>query len=988
MNSTPEQRLAATTTESPLLIIAGPGAGKTKTLVDRVLYLVKEKQVPAGAIMVATFTEKAAKELVTRISSRADEEKTEINIQNMRIGTLHSIFLNILKEYQQHTRLGKNYKILDDFEQKYLIFRNADRFNKIENLSLLVDGHFGWSFASKIAEFANKAAEENLELEKLSACTQSEVLPVLAEITLEYRKILEEENALDFSLIQTMTWELLKDDFVLNDLREKIQYIMVDEYQDTNRIQEQILLKLAAPKNRICVVGDDDQALYRFRGATVENILRFPEKFNKGCRSKCGNDNANECAKIELTKNFRSHPDIIKFYNKFMQNPYSGKDGNGSWDGDGGEKFRYPKIITHAKDETPKQTNYPGVVRVMGGVDTDSWESEVLDFINTLRQKKILKDYNQIAFLSYSVKSSKVKTLAAFLEKNGVPVFSPRSDMFFERREIMLVLGFYLFLFPDFFEKNLKPADEKNGGEIYAYYEKCQKTFADELRKNPNRNKDLQKFAVRIFKELHSSSKNTDYAFSDLFYMLLQFPLFKELVDVSLSSGVQDLRPVYNLAIFSQLLTRFEALNDVNILRPSKLDWVLRQLFKNYLNFLYDGGLEEYEDFDMTTPPGCVSFMTIHQSKGLEFPVTVVTSLDRSPRKSFDQIDEDIALFYRKQKPWEPLERTKYFDFWRLYYTAFSRAENLLVLSDLDTDKGERAKHQKKCPSKYFDAVYHDVPDWTHLFDKGNTLPVLADVKKSEIKHKYSFTGHVLLYEGCPLQYKFYKEIEFSGADRGSISFGTLVHETIEDIHRTVLEGGADELTKEKIDGFFNLNYAELSKSQNAYLSESVLKEARQNVQRYVDYAEANWQAVKAAEVPVTLQKENFILEGKIDLVRGSDGGIEILDFKTGKKPDVNAPKSDFERAMLDRYKRQLEVYASIVEGRTGEKISRLRLFYTGTKDGSPLVTFEYKKDSVQKTVADITETVHKIEAKDFSPKKTCAPRLCKNCDFRFYCGK
>ena len=150
-----------------------------------------------------------------------------------------------------------------------------------------------------------------MDLDILASCTESDTLPVLAAVTKEYRALLTEENALDFPLIQTMTWELLKDEFVLNELRQKIQYIMVDEYQDTNRIQEQILLKLAAPRNRICVVGDDDQALYRFRGATVENILRFAENFSAGT-----------CKKVTLSRNFRSHKDIIEFYNKYMKTPW------------------------------------------------------------------------------------------------------------------------------------------------------------------------------------------------------------------------------------------------------------------------------------------------------------------------------------------------------------------------------------------------------------------------------------------------------------------------------------------------------------------------------------------------------------------------------------------------------------------------------------------------------------------------------------------
>ena len=978
--STPEQQSVILTTEQPLLVIAGPGAGKTKTLVDRVIHLVADLNVPASSIMVATFTEKAAKELVSRISSLAHKLGLTIDISDMYIGTLHSIFLNILEEYRAHTKLARNYRVLDDFEKQYLIFRNSDRFNKIENLGVLVEGHFGWNYAKKISALVSRAAEENLDLEKLISCKECQSLPVLGAITKEYRTLLAEQNALDFSLIQTMMWELLKDDYVLNDLREKIQYLMIDEYQDTNRIQEQILLKLASPKNKICVVGDDDQALYRFRGATVENILRFQENFAKG-----------ECKKIELNQNFRSQKDIINFYNKYMKSPWLSvdKDGStGNWEGENGESFRYGKTILHAKKTSEEQENYPGVIRVMGKAEPKTWYEEVFDFITTLKEKDVLKNYNQIAVLSYSVKNDNTRNLAQYLEEHGIPTFSPRSDLFFYRKEIRLAIGFYMFLFPRLIEDVLKPKpDYRKGEDVYSYYEDCAKNFGEEIRKDKTKHKSLLIFATQKFKELANLTDNTNYAFADLFYQILQFPLFKELIDVELDSGVQDLRPAYNLGKFSQLLTRFEAMFNVNVFVAEKksFNWILKQLFGNYLRFLYDGGIEEYEDFDMVTPSGCVSFMTIHQSKGLQFPVTMVTSLSNHPTKAFDKLDEDIAQFYHHKTPWEPLNRTKYFDFWRLYYTAFSRAQSLLVLSDLDTNRGEKAERQRNCPSKYFDAVYNDVPDWEDLFKSKYTTPVLEEVKPSDIKHEYSFTSHILLYEACPLQYKFYRELEFMPVRNNSFLFGTLVHQTIEDIHKTVLEGRADEVTNEQIDSWLSENYSQISKAENVYFSESSLKSVRQNIQNYVDYAKDDWQKVKEAEVPVTLQQEDYILEGKIDLVRGQGDTYEILDFKTGKKPDVNDPEN---KERLTQYRRQLEVYAKIIHERTGKEISRLNLFYTGTTDESPIVSYKYENVSVEKTIKEVTDVVHRIEAKDFSIKKKCNPKQCGECDFRFYCGK
>ena len=128
---------AIETTEGPLLIIAGPGSGKTRTLVERIVYLIHQG-VPAENIMVATFTEKAAKELITRVSNRLLELDIKVNLNEMYIGTLHSIFLRFLDEFREHTRLKRSYRLLDDFDQKFLIFRNLKEYLEVEDAEMLL----------------------------------------------------------------------------------------------------------------------------------------------------------------------------------------------------------------------------------------------------------------------------------------------------------------------------------------------------------------------------------------------------------------------------------------------------------------------------------------------------------------------------------------------------------------------------------------------------------------------------------------------------------------------------------------------------------------------------------------------------------------------------------------------------------------------------------------------------------------------------------
>ena len=125
------QKEIVTLTEGPLLIIAGPGSGKTFTLVERIIFLLEKKEIEPSKIFVSTFTEKAAKELITRISNRLLELKLNIDISTMKIGTLHSLFLKILEENIQYSDLKKNYRLIDEFEQKYIIYKNIDKFNII-----------------------------------------------------------------------------------------------------------------------------------------------------------------------------------------------------------------------------------------------------------------------------------------------------------------------------------------------------------------------------------------------------------------------------------------------------------------------------------------------------------------------------------------------------------------------------------------------------------------------------------------------------------------------------------------------------------------------------------------------------------------------------------------------------------------------------------------------------------------------------------------
>ena len=236
-NANKGQRDAITTSDGPVLITAGPGTGKTYTLIQRAIFLIQECGVKPESIFIATFTEKAAKELITRITNELSARDISANINEMYIGTFHSLCLRILKENLEYTRLRKNYRLLDGFDQQYMIFQNLYRFNKLDDYDLVVSNVGWWSQAENICKFVNNLSEELVSPDELMEDEDSSIA-AMGRILKEYRSILEEENMMDFSSIQIEAYNLLKDyPDVLNEMQNKLTYIMVDEYQDTNFIQ-------------------------------------------------------------------------------------------------------------------------------------------------------------------------------------------------------------------------------------------------------------------------------------------------------------------------------------------------------------------------------------------------------------------------------------------------------------------------------------------------------------------------------------------------------------------------------------------------------------------------------------------------------------------------------------------------------------------------------------------------------------------------------
>jgi DNA helicase II / ATP-dependent DNA helicase PcrA len=222
----PQQREAIAATEGPVLIIAGPGSGKTYTLVERIVHLIQQKGIAPESLFVVTFTEKAARELTTRISNRLEGLNIKFNLNEMYLGTFHSICLRLLEENREFTRLKRNFTLMDEFDQQYFLYQRLNEFNELENSQLVMGSpQTGrWAQSESLLRALNKVAEEALNPDVLSKAQHIEVR-ALATCYTKYHELLAEHNALDFSVIQFEALQLLEQNpKVLETIRSRISY--------------------------------------------------------------------------------------------------------------------------------------------------------------------------------------------------------------------------------------------------------------------------------------------------------------------------------------------------------------------------------------------------------------------------------------------------------------------------------------------------------------------------------------------------------------------------------------------------------------------------------------------------------------------------------------------------------------------------------------------------------------------------------------------
>ncbi len=389
--------------EGPTLGIAGPGSGKTLAVALRGANILLQGKARPEELVLCTYSRAAARELRQRFIRLTSAAGCTGDLTKVRIGTIHGLCGRILRSHAHRAGLRSDFKVLNEDEQWHLLMQHYDDVFG-SDLHVLEGEGWRWKEPHLVirhgCKYFERICDELIAPDELID-SGDPFHAALGRCYLRYRDLLLDEGRADFDHLQRWAAELLEDDRIADPIADGTRYLICDEYQDTSAVQERLLLRLSRSHGNICVVGDDDQAIYRFRGASVRSLLEFPDRF------------AN-CHTVELGVNYRSHPDIVRFYDGWMATAadWSSPDA-------GGRPFRYPKSIT--PHDTGAHREYPAVIAVEGR-SAGNERRQLVELVEFLKGRGVIARYDQVALLLHSVQGASAVGYLDALEGAGIAV--------------------------------------------------------------------------------------------------------------------------------------------------------------------------------------------------------------------------------------------------------------------------------------------------------------------------------------------------------------------------------------------------------------------------------------------------------------------------------------------------------------------------------------------------------------------------------------
>lgn len=988
-----QQKVVEYNGNKPLLVEAGPGSGKTRVIIERVKFLINELKVNPSSLLVITFTRKAANELKDRLSE--DIPKNIIN--EMQISTIHSFCLDFLKKRGNVTNLidddsGEKRRL---FIQKYkykLGFKNEfyladyqipsviNKFDEYTTFKVDIDGLIDYikqtrpidkeyvDFVNSFKFFPSKKVREN---EKFKKSWYNARFLQTPKAYVKYLELLDLFNAVDYNTVQIKFLESLKEN-------PETQYtnILVDEFQDTDPVQAEIFEILLKNAESFTAVGDVDQSIYSFRGSFRDYFEEFYNKYNAEL--------------ISLNYNYRSTNNIIRTSEAFIKPQ---------------RKEYSKKYLVGARNED--KASY-----ILESLDPQEEAQKIFNLIKDLKDNGKIRQYSDVAILYRSIVSNKnIPFLIDEFKKNDISYHISGTEDLIESDEVKSILTLFYYIARKLdhsygmsnLEKewlNLRafcgidfiPKFRKLSVETKRYLMELQENFENDVLKTEKevyfeltgkksrkkkfngvftRNEDV---LIEIFKRVNkpvvdldliedagdreffteleklrenvfSSDEEDKLTILEVYYELLNLCGYFD--DLVINNGDYELE-LENLSKISRTIFNYESIISANDVRG---------LFF-FLTNVIEGYGTSSSDVDG------VQLMTVHKAKGLEFPVTIVSSLSeynfplapRDPMREKDNINKDDT-FYTPNKFLEYKDCSEEDEVNlglaeenRVIYVAMTRAQDILVLSVVGKMSEEICRI-----SNYFNKN----------LDLDNISVSSVGSKPEENKLNLSYSSFAD-YNNCPWRYNLLNKLHFKVSQKEVTKRGSIIHEALDVINQEIKDSG--EISKENMEKIAKDTY---------YLHGGTDEEFDDYMDSIFDYYnEIGFDiTVVDSEVPFSIDRDNYRFNGAIDLIyKNQNGEYGILDYKNTIFKDYNREK----------YAQQLLTYILALKNDSKYcdiEITEAKIYAIKSRS---LIDFNIDESRLATQKEEIQNTADLINSHEFNKNESS---YCNICEFLKYCN-
>jgi len=911
MQLTPSQKNAIRHGGDNLQLIACAGSGKTEVVARRVVHLLDPAKanplVPAN-IIAFTFTDKAAAELKERIVTRTREALGEINgLAEMFVGTIHAFALDLIKsEIPKYLK----YEVLNEIQQGLFV----DRYSKQSGLTACtglngralrryVDTRY---FISALAILR----EAELDDAELAGCSVFDGLDT-------YRDLLDERSYLDYSSILEAAVEVLTNEAGLRErLAGRIRYVIVDEYQDVNPVQEAIVWSFHELGARICVVGDDDQTIYQWRGSDVENILTFADRYPS-------------VDQIPLEENFRSSDGIVKTARPFIE--------------------KNEVRLSKAMKPTGVQTYESGDIVALSFGTPEEEARHIAETAQALRGVAFLEgegerglSWSDMAVLLRSVRTN-AEPITVALHAAGVPFVVTGMNNLFGTSEAEAARQLFYFI---------GGRDDVEEDDVVNAW-----TEAD-LGIDPGELSAAVQDVVAAKAALIDPDQRR----------WGQHSIQRAFINFLEKAGVREERipdnrgeiTLYNLGKFSQIITDFETIHYHS--NPV-------EKYEGFANFLEhraeDAYPEGWQD-NQYANPDAIKIMTVHQAKGMQWPVVFIPALLRNrfpaPRMGGKNV---WHLIPRNGVKGQPRFEGTVEDERRLFYVAMTRSQKFLHLTWAPV-AGKNNRYVK--PSEFWEDVLVSKHVKRRPPDYSRRKRLSPAPRASITNVVFSFSNLKYFFE-CPYQFKLRVLYGFNAPIHEALGYGKSLHDALAEVHARAIHGDIADDTEvpHLVDTHLHTPYAYPA------LREQLETAAKRVLRDYLTDNADLFDKIEYSEKSIEINLGDGVsVVGRIDLVRRIDNNeVTIVDLKSSDRAQAEEVTET-----------QLHVYALGYQDLTGRPADYVEIYELDERKRKPRSVDDEFISEVQTKVRGAADA---LRTSNLPPAPV--PRKCAACDYRGMCS-